>query len=59
MTQFIKSIDFTELAKQKEFLLNHGGKEAMELAHMIDKLEDAAYEVLGDDIKLTPQEKIN
>lgn len=49
-------LDFKMLRKQKEFLLNHGGPDAMGLVGMIDAIQDYAVdndyltekEVFGD-----------
>lgn len=59
LDQFIRSIDYNVLAEQKEFLLNHGGHEAMGVAHMIDRIQEIAYDILGDDINLFVKNSIN
>lgn len=59
LEDFIRSIDYNVLAEQKEFLLNHGGHEAMGVAHMIDKIQDIACDILGDDINLSIKNSIN
>jgi len=38
------NINWEDLRKQKEFLLNHGGDEAMGLVHLIDNVQDNAVE---------------
>jgi hypothetical protein len=40
-------IDFKLLREQKEFLLNHGGDEAMGLACLLDYIQDCAVEEYG------------
>jgi hypothetical protein len=35
-------IDWKDLYNQKEFLLNHGGEQAMGLAHFLDYIQDTA-----------------
>ena len=44
MAQFLidAHIDWVEFRKQKEFLLNHGGDEAMGLLHLLDNVQDNA-----------------
>lgn len=38
----IEYIDWEMLRQQKEFCLNHGGDDAMRLAHFLDNLQDNA-----------------
>ncbi len=59
MKEFLKQIDYAKLDSQKEFLLNHGGPEALGLAHLIDKLQDVAFVELGGDIVVKPLKPIN
>jgi hypothetical protein len=44
MSIIIENIDWALLRKQKEFLLNHGGNDAMGLAHFLDYVQDKAVE---------------
>ena len=51
----IDNIDWEMLRQQKEFLLNHGGDDAMGLANLLDIIQDNAVkqgytinEVFGD-----------
>lgn len=44
MSITINNIDFELLRQQKEFCLNHGGDEAMGLAHLLDYIQDKAVE---------------
>ena len=59
MEDFLRQIDYAKLDDQKEFLLNHGGPEALGLAHLIDRLQDVALEVIGNDINIEPLKPIN
>ena len=43
----IGAIEFKLLREQKEFLLNHGGAEAMGLACLLDHIQDCAVEEYG------------
>ena len=40
-------IDYKLLREQKEFLLNHGGDEAMGLVCLLDHIQDCAVEEYG------------
>jgi len=44
MSITINNIDWEMLRQQKEFLLNHGGDDAMGLAHLLDNIQDNAVE---------------
>jgi hypothetical protein len=43
----IGALDFKLLREQKEFLLNHGGDEAMGLVCLLDHIQDCAVEEYG------------